>query len=246
MLEGVLLRRFWRALVLFWVAVGSGAGLVASYLAAEAAKVVWLFWLIVAVAAVVALLFGIGPALLDGAQKLRTYPKLLLQVGTLKDRVAELEAENKDLNENLHTARAEGVREGENRILGAVKADGVEPPRLVGVAEYHGELILVGEAQDSSVPEGARFVVRSEYTGQVWGVVEALATQPGSARVPLTCVEPTVEKYWEGLAARVGEDDSAPKGAVLAPFTTDFSFETGPDFSAPQVIVQADTEGLDG
>jgi len=204
------MRRFWG------IAVSLGT-LVGLYVAAEDAKVLWAFWLVVIAATLVAVITGFGERALDLLVRIRNYPRLLRRVAELEEQVDAVIAEESRVTRAANGIWRAGWDEGQAAAFGVVAATLAEPPVLVSIANWSGELALVGSINGSCPAVGARYVVQVELSGETKGHVKVAEVNEEKMTAFLTCVKLTVPKFWTHLAERVAYESSIPDGLILLP-----------------------------
>lgn len=235
------MRKLWRVFGIFWIVAGTGVGIAGGYWAALAVGAIVWFWVVIALALLAAIVFRVGPSLVSAAQKLQNYQRLVERVASLEsDLKAESESSTALAADGIE-ARAEGIAEGERRIIGALLAREEKPPVLVGIAEVANEVVLIAERGEHPALIGSRYLLRSTNTAQVWGVVELQAWDVDDHGI-LRCVEATSQKYWDALAIRVVESDAAPSDVVLEPST--LAFDPKPQIEI--TLATPDSESTEG
>jgi hypothetical protein len=215
------IRRFWTWLV-------SLAGIAALYVGALAAKLTKYFWIVVILSVVLA---GIKPTmklLRESIRRIRTYPALLQQMASAETRIEQLEAERKGFTDRIRDAKSIGFAEAWAEIEGAVRANQMDPPQIVGITEESGDLALVAEYGDSTKPVlNAWFTVQG-ITGTAKGTAKVMKIDEVRKIVLLAPVGSIDTPFWNHLTQRVSYDDSPPQNAVLARFVPEFE-QASPD-----------------
>lgn len=138
---------------------------------------------------------------------------LRAQSETLDARVAQLEIEARQRYED-------GVDEGKMQWIGAQQSQlAGEPPRLIGVSDVRGELRLIGKygERQQPIPEGTRYQVQIELTGEARGVVQVTHVVEVNRQVHMACVERTVEEFWARIEDDAVTSVTPPAGIILAP-----------------------------
>ena len=212
------MRRILRALAVFWAVAASGGGLVLGYIGVANAGLLWVFWSVVAVGAIVAVGTLLAPEIRSAAERLRSQPVYKAEAERLKSELATSRESEASTSRRLITAREDGIAEGESRVIGSLRAAQVPVPKIVGIAEVGDEVVLVAQYSGVAFPVGARYSVVSSSTGSIKGLVSAASFDEERSIVYLECVVPTVPRFWEALAEKVIVDDSAPPGIGLERF----------------------------
>lgn len=207
---GDFLKRFWSIAV-------SLAGLVGAYLGAVPLHIVWLFWVVVGCSVVIAAITILVPRTIDIATRVRNYPNLLNRSAMLIDENERLKGQLATLQEKSLKMREEGISEGNRQVIGAIVAAGHGPLTLKGVALRQGHLLLIAESNGRGRVLHARYVLESELTGDVMGIVEVIAHDPDRKLITLECVNPMVRDFWDRLAENAVLDSSPPAGFRLVP-----------------------------
>jgi hypothetical protein len=162
---------------------------------------------------------GFKPAL-EAVNRVRMYPKLLQQAGQFEADVESLIARAKAAEADAITARAEGIAEGRDEIIGALLSLRTAPPILTAVTNYQGAVVLVGEYVDQQVPEtGTRFHLVGSATGQVMGSVKVIHVDAKKRLAYLQCVETLVPAFWEHLVRKAEYELAAPAGVELTRYS---------------------------
>lgn len=215
----------------FWTVAVSLGTLVALYLAADVAKLAWAFWLVVVAAMLVACVSTIGKQVLDLLVRVRNYPLILKRLAEREQEIADLAAQAAAATQTAKSRWRAGWEEGRKATLGVLAANRSEPPTLLSIADREGELALVATT-DAAPIVGARYLVQVQLTGEVKGVVEVVEFDDGIGTTFLTCVQPTVRRFWTHLSEKVAYESTVPDGLILVPTTLQdrplYPFEVSP------------------
>jgi hypothetical protein len=201
----------------FWTWTASLAGIAALYVGAVAIKKTAIFWIVLGCGIVLA---GARPSvrsIIDVAIRVRSYPKIIAQLGTAK---TEAQAAAEGLrNAEIRAGKAweEGVNEGRSQILGAVRALELEVlPEIVGILDDAGTVAIASRyLPEYTPPLDARFYVISTSSNEIKGTVQVTRRDEESRIACLRCVEPKIAAFWGHLAGRVGYDESPPHSVQL-------------------------------
>ncbi|MFU8855051.1 hypothetical protein ACNAW0_29410 [Micromonospora sp. SL1-18] len=203
----------------FWAWAISLAGIVGLYMGAEQLRWVPVFWWVLAAAAVLGVIPAAGKRAFNIYSKVQAHPSLM-------EKVATLESETEALREKLAAAKKAakeslqaGILEGRAQVIGAVLSEQVEPPRLVGVAETDGTLLLIGECRSDIPQKEARFTVIGQVVGEKKGAVEVIYVDQLKQSVHMQCIEETIPRFWSHLRERVSYDPSPPARVELVAYT---------------------------
>jgi hypothetical protein len=216
----------------FWTVALTLAGIVALYLAALPLDLIWVFWAVVGLSAVVAGVTVVGPALLTLATRIRDYPRLLKTAAVSKVETESLRTQVRGLKSDIATRWEEGVAEGRQQVIGGILATrSDDPPELTGIdVASDGTLVLVAKLTGSSAPVGARYRVEVRSTGANRGVVEVIGVDNGRGKMTLACMHSAVQAFWDHLADRASFDSSPPSDVELVPEMVEIdSLVTDPD-----------------
>lgn len=208
------MQRFVKALVAL---LGLGAALVGAYAGAAAIDQTKPFWIVVPVCFLGAAAYGVGPRLLDYANRIRNYQRVLqsaAEADVSRDALERLLADVKSKGRALYAA---GFSEGQARALGAFQAV-VSGATLVPEAVSASDgLVVTARLEDGSLPDlGARFSVKAELTGDTKGILEVVG-QVSSKRVTMACVAAAVPEFWRRLAEQAITTPAFPHGFALTP-----------------------------
>jgi hypothetical protein len=201
----------------FWAWTASLAGIAALYVGAVAIHKTLIFWIVIGCGVVLA---GARPAfksVVDLAIRVRNYPKIIKQLGEAKSDTQTAMEHLRNAESRADTARKDGISEGRNQILGAIRALEIEVlPEIVGILDDAGTIAIAGKYSLNSMPPlNARFHVVSTSSGEVKGTVQVTRRDDESRIACLRCVEPTVQAFWKHLAERVEYDGSPPRSVQL-------------------------------
>jgi len=200
------------------------AGLAGAALGFDAVKALWIFWTVLGVSALIAILFGIPKRavdrILDIVQRIRLYGTVLTQLATAQEHEAELEGQLVMLTDHAESEYNTGLQEGRRQVIGALLASNVPtPPKPTGLSASGDDVLVIADyVPGNEPPVGARFELQVRGTGQVKGVLEVVELNEHEGCAILKCVDPCDPDYWEQLASRATGDFSAPSGVVLSWF----------------------------
>lgn len=198
------------------------AGVVGLYLGAVAVDLVWVFWFVIGGSAVVAALPAATKRAVDAARRIRHYPQLVRNYGNLQQEHEELQKRHRVTSDRIARSYADGYKEGQDQVLGALRAEAAEVPAVKAIGVYSGAVCLIGSyVGDKPVVTGSRYVVVASTTGNTKGFVEVAEVDEARKIVTLRCAIPTVQPFWEHLAERVEYDESAPKDVELRQYSAD-------------------------
>lgn len=205
------LRRFWA-----WAA--TLATISALGLAAQDLGMLHVFWAVLVLALVIAGTSVASPRLLDVAQRVRAYPRLLNRAAQLQEQNEVLRQALSTVDTEMRSAFASGIKEGHQQIRGALLSQTVTtPPTLISTSIVNDELLLFGQTDQFSVPLiGCRFIVQVLGSNEVKGIVEVAGVNEDERTVSLICKEATVPEFWTRLEANAVADASPPSGVMLA------------------------------
>lgn len=202
----------------FWIALVSIAGVVGLAITANSVDLLWAFWLVAAGAALFA--FGIPAVAVmnDWVNRILNYEGLL-------EKAAELQEENRDLQNRLRDASqakrgafSRGIREGRLRVAAVFHATALESlPVLSSVTVTDDGLALVARFDGPQLDARHRFNIEMSDTGEVKGFVSVISHDLDRGIVLLTCIEETSPEFW-GLLTRRAEagDPTLPDVVTLA------------------------------
>lgn len=208
--------RFYRAVGLFWATVVTGTGVVGAYLGAAAVNLEWQFYLVVAIGILVGGGFLIVKPTVTAIAKIQKYGQVVESLGKAQQTITRLQSEKDIAAKAAREGREEGIREGEDRVRGAILATFADPPTIRGIAAYEGQVAFVCDGAPMP-PSGARFEVRSATTESLRGIVQLvdIAVEPDSPDFLLVCIDATNEQFWSALSGRMDEDDGPPSNVEL-------------------------------
>ena len=147
----------------FWAWTASLAGIAALYVGAVAINKTLIFWIVIGCGVILA---GARPAfksVVDLAIRVRNYPKIIKQLGEARSDTKTAMEQLQNAENRADTAWKEGINEGRNQILGAIRALEIEVlPEIVGILDDAGTIAIAGMySLDSIPPLNARFQVVS-------------------------------------------------------------------------------------
>lgn len=211
----------------FWALAATLATISALGLAAQDSGRLPVFWAVLVLALFLAGASVLFPRLLDVANRVRSYPKLLKVAAGLQEQNKELRQVLSTMDTRMGRAFHRGLREGHRQIRGALLSQNVlSPPTLISTSITNDQLLLFGQAAENDLPlMGCRFVVRVLGSNEIKGVVEVAGVNKDEQTVSLICRQATVPEFWTRLEANAGADASPPAGVVLAGYEPAASWE---------------------
>lgn len=219
--------RFWRT---FWWCIGSFGALVGLYIGAATAGLGLAFWIVFAVSLSVAGIVSVGPRAATWIQHIRNYPDLLKRAGELQAEVAAWKATADSLKRAALSQREEAIAEGRSQVYGAIRANSVATPTLVGKAVVNGSAVVLGRCSPQEFLAGSRYHLEVAVSGESKGVVEARDYDEERQIVALVCVNRASPNYWREFVERAETDPAPPVGMRLRPL--DLSGEVPPSVQA--------------
>lgn len=228
----------------FWTSVVSLAGVVGLYLAADAAKLLIAFWIVVFGGIVAA---GARPAwrfIGDFSTRQRNYPRLI-------ERVATLEMANKQLTQAETEARAATeqlamamLHEGRMQVFAWLRGKSIAPiPVISSVKIDDGELVLVAQyAGKMALTPRERFTVAQKDTGEVKGAVMCSRTDQGRNLVYLQLVENAAPAFWDAVRDRAFSEPAPPDMIELVSYRLGVSIPTA-GLTLPPLNLKWSTHG---
>jgi hypothetical protein len=210
-------------LKIFWALLGSLAGIAALYIGAVSIHALWAFVLIVAVVAVVSGVWVLLPKLGELVMRIRNYPTLLNQVGTL---IEERDSLHRQVANYQGRQRLANILEGREQVIGQMAAAVVGPLTLTGITRKSEQLLLVARLQDETRYKNietlplskARYHVEIAATGEIKGVAVVVAYDEVRQALLLECVDERVPDFWGRLTDMAVTDPAPPNGVILQPY----------------------------
>ena len=218
--EEVSLWRFLATFVSVFIVVLTVLG---AYLAADAVKQVWTFWVALPVTAVLVPLVLYGRRFPVWFKRVRDFQRVLDSAAGYQKQVEQLELDVASAESRAERFYAEGVHAGRAEVLGSYRAAQSNAVLAVeGTSIADGDLRLFAKLTGGAPPLiGARFVWFSPVTQATKGVVEVLHVDSSTHLVQLSCVQRTTEAFWEHLEKTAETSTALPKDLVLRPATSD-------------------------
>jgi hypothetical protein len=202
----------------FWLLVVSLTALVGTYLGFDAVDRTTLFWVIVGLAAALAVGWVGGPRLYAAWQKLRSFPRMLERVALLEEQVEERDRVIASLSSRASDQEKRAIIEGRRQVEGALLAQrAVDVPAisLVTAGEDGALSIIANAASPESIAVGARFELQIEATEQRLGVLEVVLVDPERSFIHMRCVERIAAEFWQRLEQRSSAEFEPPSGVCL-------------------------------
>lgn len=195
---------------------------------AVSVNAVWLFWIILPIAALGALVYVFVPAVVQALRRAGAYEGLMSAAAHSKQKVNELTKELEEAKSRHAGELVEARTEGGRAALGAVYAT---------LAEAKYELRDIG-IRDGKVLVAAQRLEGASYTGALYG----LWTSPFEVRqgimvvreagdedniAVMECVFEDVPEFWEGLRERARAGDKPPPALLIKNCSIDELPEAG-------------------
>jgi hypothetical protein len=202
----------------FWIYTGSMAGVVALYFGAVPLHLIWVFWVVIALAAFAAGAKMVVPRLVTYATRIKNYPALLRASGESQEANDRLRAELREAEAAVLVRWSEGVDEGRRQILGSLLAIEVTKiPSLTGIdLARDGRLLLLAPWLEGGPRVGARFSLSAASSGSTRGVIEVVDVNKAEGRISFLCVEEHNPAFWKHLLDRAAVNSEPPADVTLA------------------------------
>lgn len=201
----------------FWAVVASLGGVAGLYFAVLPFHLLWVFWVIVGIASLVAIVKEGAPRILDYGVKIRDHPRILKAAAEYKSERDEALAALNDERAAREDAREAGIAEGHRQVIGVLLSGEVERmPVLHGkTLGPDGSLQLIGRSPSANLRVGARYNVVARTIGVNRGTVELVALNPENLRATFRCVDAYNEEFWARLEDLAAVDSSWPDDLEL-------------------------------
>jgi hypothetical protein len=185
------------------------------YVGAQAIDAVEAFWVLMAVALLLACVPPVYRKIISWVTVVGQHPLLVADLAARDAELSQLRRDCERMHAEIEFVGESGRVEGIAQVRGAIAANLADMPTIIAVVDGEQSVALAGTYQQVRPIPGARFFVIENATGEIKGVVESTPQRASAGHVILKVVRRDSPTFWSHLADRAEYDGSAPTGVSL-------------------------------